>query len=64
MILLNGRVSLVCWQYAGQGHSGLKSFFNYLMLEQFTDIDPAQQLDFLNYRKLPDILNVIEINAG
>ncbi|MBB5621131.1 integrase/recombinase XerD [Pedobacter cryoconitis] len=44
--------------------SGLKSFFNYLMLEQLIDIDPAQQLDSPKLsRKLPDILNVIEINA-
>lgn len=44
--------------------SGLKSFFNFLMLEELIDIDPAQQLDSPKLsRKLPDILNVIEINA-
>ncbi|MET4137730.1 site-specific tyrosine recombinase XerD [Pedobacter sp. UYP1] len=44
--------------------SGLKSFFNYLMLEGLIEIDPSQQLDSPKLsRKLPDLLNVIEINA-
>ncbi|WP_316933258.1 tyrosine-type recombinase/integrase [Pedobacter lusitanus] len=44
--------------------SGLKSFFNYLMLEELIEIDPSQQLDSPKLsRKLPDILNVTEINA-
>lgn len=44
--------------------SGLKSFFHYLMLEGLIEIDPSQQLDSPKLsRKLPDLLNVIEINA-
>jgi integrase/recombinase XerD len=44
--------------------SGLKSFFNYLMLEELISIDPSQQLDSPRLsRKLPDVLNVREINA-
>ncbi|QNK64292.1 site-specific tyrosine recombinase XerD [Pedobacter sp. PAMC26386] len=44
--------------------SGLKSFFNYLLLEELIEIDPSQQLDSPRLsRKLPDILNIVEINA-
>jgi len=44
--------------------SGLKSFFNYLMLEELISIDPSQQLDSPKLsRKLPDVLNLIEIEA-
>lgn len=43
--------------------SGLKSFFGFLMLEGLIDVDPSEQLETpkLN-RKLPDVLNVVEIN--
>lgn len=44
--------------------SGLKSFFNYLMLEELISIDPSQQLDSPKLsRKLPDVLNLVEIEA-
>jgi integrase/recombinase XerD len=44
--------------------SGLKSYFNYLILEDLLDEDPSSLLESpkLN-RKLPDVLNVEEINA-
>lgn len=44
--------------------SGIKSFFSFLLLEDLIDLDPATQLESprLN-RALPDVLNVIEINA-
>jgi integrase/recombinase XerD len=43
--------------------SGLKSYFAFLMLEGLIDEDPSAQLEApkLN-RKLPDVLNVMEIN--
>lgn len=43
--------------------SGLKSFFNFLMLEQEIGTDPSTQLESPKLsRKLPDVLNVHEIN--
>jgi len=44
--------------------SGLKAYFNYLILEGLIDEDPAALLESpkLN-RKLPDVLNVEEINT-
>lgn len=44
--------------------SGIKSFFSYLLLEGLIEIDPAVQLESprLN-RKLPDVLNITEINS-
>jgi len=43
--------------------SGLKSFFNFLIVEELIEIDPSQQLDSPRLsRKLPDVLNVEEIN--
>lgn len=43
--------------------SGLKSFFNFLIVEELIEIDPSQQLDSPKLsRKLPDVLNVEEIN--
>ncbi|CAM4350418.1 integrase/recombinase XerD [Pedobacter westerhofensis] len=43
--------------------SGLKSFFGFLMLEGLIDIDPSAQLETPRLsRKLPDVLNVAEIN--
>lgn len=43
--------------------SGLKSFFNFLMLEQEIVTDPSTQLESPKLsRKLPDVLNVHEIN--
>jgi integrase/recombinase XerD len=43
--------------------SGLKSYFGFLMLEGLIDTNPSEQLEApkLN-RKLPDVLNVVEIN--
>jgi integrase/recombinase XerD len=44
--------------------SGLKSFFEFLMLEQLIDINPTDLLEMPRLsRKLPDILNIHEINA-
>ena len=44
--------------------SGLKSFFNFLLLETIIDIDPSVQLESPRLsRKLPDVLTVIEIEA-
>lgn len=44
--------------------SGLKSFFGFLLLEGLIDTDPSAQLEAPRLsRKLPDILNVAEINA-
>ncbi|HMI05339.1 MAG TPA: site-specific tyrosine recombinase XerD [Pedobacter sp.] len=44
--------------------SGLKSFFEFLMLEQLIDINPTDLLEMPRLsRKLPDTLNVHEINA-
>lgn len=43
--------------------AGLKSFFNFLMLEQLIETDPSEQLESPKLsRKLPDVLNVNEIN--
>lgn len=43
--------------------SGLKSFFNFLMLEQEIVTDPSTQLESPKLsRKLPDVLNLHEIN--
>ena len=44
--------------------SGIKSFFNYLLLEQLIEYDPSAELEAPQQsRKLPDVLNVPEINA-
>lgn len=44
--------------------SGIKSFFNYLLLEQLIEQDPSAELEAPQQsRKLPDVLNVPEINA-
>jgi integrase/recombinase XerD len=44
--------------------SGLKSFFNFLQLEEIIDSDPTEQLESPKIsRKLPDVLNIIEINS-
>jgi integrase/recombinase XerD len=43
--------------------SGLKSFFGFLMLEGLIEVDPSSQLEAPKLsRKLPDVLNVTEIN--
>jgi integrase/recombinase XerD len=43
--------------------SGLKSFFGFLMLEGLIEVDPSAQLEAPKLsRKLPDVLNVTEIN--
>lgn len=43
--------------------SGLKSFFGFLMLEGLIDEDPSAQLEAPKLsRKLPDVLNIVEIN--
>lgn len=43
--------------------SGLKSFFNFLLLEELIVLDPTEQLESPKLsRKLPDVLNIIEIN--
>lgn len=44
--------------------SGIKAFFNYLMLEEIINEDPTQLIEAPKLsRKLPDILNITEINA-
>lgn len=44
--------------------SGLKSFFQFLVLEELISEDPSTQLESPKLsRKLPDVLNVREINA-
>lgn len=44
--------------------SGLKSFFNYLLIEEVIDTDPASLIEMPKLgRKLPDILSVDEIDA-
>lgn len=44
--------------------SGLKAFFKYLVLENIIQIDPSALLESpKTSRKLPDTLNIIEINA-
>lgn len=44
--------------------SGIKSFFNFLLLEQLIEADPSLQLEAPQLsRKLPDVLNIQEINA-
>lgn len=44
--------------------SGIKSFFNFLMLEQLIDADPSAELEAPSQsRKLPNVINVTEINA-
>lgn len=44
--------------------AGLKSFFGYLLVEDIISIDPSVQLEAPKLsRTLPDILNVVEINA-
>ena len=44
--------------------SGIKSFFNFLLLEAVIDLDPSVQLESPRLsRKLPDVLTVIEIEA-
>jgi len=43
--------------------SGLKSFFSFLLLEQIITVDPTALLESPRLsRKLPDTLNIIEIN--
>lgn len=43
--------------------SGIKSFFNYLLLEQYIEEDPSELLDIPQIgRKLPTVLSVEEIN--
>lgn len=43
--------------------SGLKSFFSFLLLEQIISVDPTELLESPRLsRKLPDTLNIIEIN--
>ncbi|MBC8985256.1 site-specific tyrosine recombinase XerD [Pedobacter sp. N36a] len=44
--------------------SGLKSFFSFLMLEQIIEEDPSALLETPRLgKKLPDVLNIEEINA-
>lgn len=44
--------------------SGLKSFFGFLLLEQITDTDPTAMIEAPRLsRKLPDVLNLPEINS-
>jgi len=44
--------------------SGIRSFFNYLLLQEYISSDPTELLDFpKTSRKLPDTLSVHEINA-
>jgi integrase/recombinase XerD len=43
--------------------SGLKSFFSFMLLEQIIAVDPTELLESPRLsRKLPDTLNIIEIN--
>ncbi|MET1055425.1 MAG: site-specific tyrosine recombinase XerD [Pedobacter sp.] len=43
--------------------SGLKSFFGFLLLEGMIETDPSAQLEAPKLsRKLPDVLNIVEIN--
>jgi len=43
--------------------SGLKSFFSFLLMEQIIDTDPTELLESPRLsRKLPDTLNLLEIN--
>jgi len=43
--------------------SGLKSFFGFLLLEGLIETDPSAQLEAPKLsRKLPDVLNIVEIN--
>nr|WP_250318040.1 site-specific tyrosine recombinase XerD [Pedobacter sp. B4-66] len=43
--------------------SGLKSFFSFMLLEQIISVDPTELLESPRLsRKLPDTLNIIEIN--
>jgi integrase/recombinase XerD len=44
--------------------SGIRSFFNYLQLQEFISSDPTEMLEFpKTSRKLPDTLSVHEIDA-
>lgn len=44
--------------------AGLKSFFGYLLVEDLIETDPSAELESPKLsRTLPDVLNVIEINA-
>ncbi len=44
--------------------SGLKAFFKYLVLERIIDMDPSALLESPKIRrKLPDTLNILEINS-
>ena len=44
--------------------SGLKSFFGFLLLEQIIDTDPTEMIEAPRLsRKLPDVLNLPEINS-
>lgn len=43
--------------------SGIKSFFKFLMVEEFIDVDPTELLEVPKVsRKLPDVLTLEEIN--
>ena len=44
--------------------SGLKAFFKYLVLENIINTDPSSLLESpKTNRKLPDTLNIVEINT-
>jgi integrase/recombinase XerD len=44
--------------------SGIKSFFGFLMMEDMIQLDPSADLESPRLdRKLPDVINLIEINA-
>jgi integrase/recombinase XerD len=44
--------------------AGLKSYFGYLLVEDLIEVDPSAELESPKLsRNLPDVLNVIEINA-
>ncbi|KEQ31691.1 integrase [Pedobacter antarcticus 4BY] len=44
--------------------SGIKSYFNYLLLEELINADPTSDLETpRQHRSLPDVLNIMEINS-
>lgn len=44
--------------------SGIKSYFNYLLLEEIINADPTSDLETPRQsRNLPDVLNIMEINS-
>lgn len=44
--------------------SGIKAFFSYLLMEEIISVDPSELIEAPNIaRKLPDTLNLIEIDA-